>query len=108
MGRPWEGAKAFDASAPCSPLVQAAAIGHPRDGAIWLTVNGALRQRSTLAALIWPVADVIAFLSRSVRLGAGDLIFTGTPAGVGPLRPGDMVRGGIDGVNEFALAIGPR
>ena len=108
MGRPWEGAKAFDASAPCSPLVRASAIGHPRDGAIWLTVNGALRQRSTLAALIWPVADVIAFISRSVTLGAGDLIFTGTPAGVGPLRPGDVVRGGIDGVNEFTLAIGPR
>ena len=108
LGRPWEGAKAFDAAAPCSPLVRAAATQHPPRGAIWLTVNGALRQRATLADLLWPIADLIAFISRSVTLRAGDLIFTGTPPGVGALRPGDVVRGGVDGVADFAVTIGAR
>ena len=108
MSRPWEWAKSFDASAPCSPLHPVAAVGHPDTGRIWLEVNGAVRQQGDLRELIWPVADVISHVSRSVALQAGDLIFTGTPAGVGPLQPGDRVRGGVDGVAEFAFEVGPR
>ena len=104
-GRPWDMAKGFDASAPCSPLVPAATLGHPRDARIWLEVNGALRQEGKLDEMIWPIADVIAHLSRLVTLSAGDLIYTGTPAGVAALKPGDQVRGGVDGVAEFALSI---
>lgn len=105
-GRPWDMAKGFDASAPCSPLVPAAALGHPLDARIWLEVNGALRQEGRLDEMIWPVADVISHLSRLVTLAPGDLIYTGTPAGVAALAPGDRVRGGVDGVAEFTLSIG--
>jgi len=108
MGRPWEWAKAFDGSAPCSALVPASVAGHPQRGAIWLKVNGEERQRGDLAEQIWPVSDVIAHLSRSVQLKAGDLIFTGTPAGVGALQPGDRLEGGIEGIAEFSLDIAAR
>ena len=104
-GRPWDMAKGFDASAPCSPLIPAATLGHPQDARIWLEVNGALRQEGKLNEMIWPVADVISHLSRLVRLEAGDLIYTGTPAGVAALQRGDQVRGGVEGVAEFALSI---
>ena len=104
-GRPWDMAKGFDASAPCSPLIPAARLGHPQDARIWLEVNGALRQEGSLNEMIWPIADVIAHLSRLVTLAPGDLIYTGTPAGVAALQPGDRVRGGVDGVTEFALSI---
>ena len=104
-GRPWDMAKGFDASAPCSALIPAATLGHPQDARIWLEVNGALRQEGNLNEMIWPIADVISHLSRLVRLEAGDLIYTGTPAGVAALKPGDQVRGGVDGVTEFALSI---
>jgi len=102
---PWDMAKGFDASAPCSPLRPAAVTGHPSKGRIWLEVNGELRQQGDLDEMIYPVADVIAHLSRFVALAPGDLIFTGTPSGVGPLQRGDSVRGGVDGVTEFALTI---
>ena len=105
-GRPWDMAKGFDASAPCSPLVPVARTGHPRDARIWLEVNGQLKQEGNLNEMIWPVADVIAALSRLVALAPGDLIYTGTPAGVAALNPGDKVRGGVDGVTTFELAIG--
>ena len=108
QGRPWEVAKAFEASAPCSPLVGAAEIGHPGSGAIWLEVNGEVRQQGDLNEMIWPVADVIAYISQSVALTPGDLIFTGTPAGVGKLQPGDAVRGGVAGLGEFAFTVGAR
>jgi fumarylpyruvate hydrolase len=104
-GRPWDMAKGFDASAPCSPLIPAATLGHPRDARIWLEVNGDLRQQGNLNEMIWPIADVISLLSRLVTLAPGDLIYTGTPAGVAALKPGDQVRGGVDGVTEFALSI---
>lgn len=107
-GQPWEGAKAFDASAPSTALVPASETGHPEAGAIWLNVNGVERQRGDLADLIWPVKDLISFLSHSVVLKAGDLIFTGTPYGVGALQPGDVVEGGVDGVGQFTLTIGAR
>jgi fumarylpyruvate hydrolase len=104
-GRPWDMAKGFDASAPCSPLIPAATLGHPQDARIWLEVNGALRQEGNVNEMIWPIADVISHLSRLVTLAAGDLIYTGTPAGVAALQRGDKVRGGVDGVTEFALSI---
>jgi len=104
-GRPWDMAKGFDASAPCSPLIPAAKLGHPQDARIWLEVNGELRQEGNLNEMIWPIADMIGHLSRLVTLAPGDLIYTGTPAGVAALKPGDRVRGGVDGVAEFALSI---
>jgi fumarylpyruvate hydrolase len=105
-GRPWDMAKGFDASAPCSPLQQATWTGHPQEGRIWLEVNGEPRQEGNLNEMIWPVPDVIAYLSRFVTLAPGDRIFTGTPAGVGALYPGDHVRGGVDGVTSFELTVG--
>ncbi len=104
-GRPWDMAKGFDASAPCSPLIPAAKLGHPQDARIWLEVNGELRQEGHLNEMIWPIADVIGHLSRLVTLAPGDLIYTGTPAGVAALKPGDQLRGGVEGVTEFALSI---
>jgi fumarylpyruvate hydrolase len=108
LSRPWDWGKAFDASAPCSDITPVQESSHPSQGAIWLKVNGDVRQQGTLDELIWPVADVIAYVSRSVRLAPGDLIYTGTPAGVGQLKPGDKVTGGVDGVGEIAFEIGPR
>lgn len=105
-GGPWEAAKAFDHSAPCTPLVPAAACGHPRQGAVWLAVNGIERQRADVSGLLWPVAELVAMLSRSVTLLPGDLIYTGTPAGVGPLQPGDVVQGGVAGVGQFSMTVG--
>jgi fumarylpyruvate hydrolase len=104
-GRPWDMAKGFDASAPCSALHPVSEVGHPGEGRIWLEVNGALRQEGNLNELIWPVADVIAYLSRFVTLAPGDLIYSGTPSGVAALKPGDRVRGGVDGVDTFELEI---
>ena len=104
-GGPWAPAKAFDHSAPCTPLVPAVAGGHPQRGAIWLTVNGIERQRADLADLLWPVAELVAMLSRSVTLMPGDLVYTGTPAGVGPLQPGDVVRGGVADVGEISMTV---
>jgi fumarylpyruvate hydrolase len=105
-GGPWEPAKAFDHSAPCTPLVSTAVCGHPRRGAVWLTVNGIERQRADLAGLLWPVPELVAMLSRSVTLLPGDLIFTGTPAGVGSLQAGDVVSGGVAGIGEFSMTVG--
>jgi fumarylpyruvate hydrolase len=105
-GGPWEPAKAFDRSAPCSPLVPAEVCGHPRRGAVWLNVNGIQRQRADLSDLLWPVAELVAMLSRSVTLLPGDLIYTGTPAGVGPLQPGDVVSGGIADIGQFSMTVG--
>ncbi|EWM44606.1 fumarylacetoacetate (FAA) hydrolase family protein [Bordetella holmesii 70147] len=108
MGRPWDWSKAFDASSPITPLRPASEIGHPQKGRIWLDVNGSVRQQGDLAELIWSVPEVIAAISRSVALKPGDLIFTGTPAGVAALQPGDVARGGADGIGEFELTIGPK
>lgn len=104
-GRPWEASKAFDASAPCSPLVPAASCAAPTSGAIWLVVNGVERQRADLADLLWSVAEVISVISHSVTLRAGDLIFTGTPPGVGALVADDEVQGGVEGVASFTLSV---
>jgi fumarylpyruvate hydrolase len=103
MGRPWEMGKAFDESAPCSPLKPASAIGHPAEGAIWVKVNGQVKQQGDLAQQIWNVQEQIAYLSRLVTLQPGDLIFTGTPAGVGPVKGGDKLEGHVDGVGDLAV-----
>ena len=105
-GRPWDWGKGFDKSAPCGPLSPAACTGHPVAGRIWLSVNGDTRQQGDLAELIWSVPEIIAACSASVRLEPGDLIFTGTPAGVGPLLPGDHVIGGVDGIGTIEFTIG--
>lgn len=106
-GRPWDWGKAFDLSAPCAPIHPLAAVGHPDGEArIWLAVDGTVKQEATLAELIWSVPEIIAILSRSMEINPGDLIFTGTPAGVGAVTPGQRVTGGIDGLGEIAFAIG--
>lgn len=106
-GRPWDHAKAFDDSAPISVLQPAAKIGHPTSGRIWLAVNGQVRQDSNISELIWAVPEIIAALSRGWALAAGDLIFTGTPAGVGAISSGDVVTGGVDGIGEIQFSIAP-
>ncbi|HXZ49589.1 MAG TPA: fumarylacetoacetate hydrolase family protein [Usitatibacter sp.] len=103
MGRPWEMGKAFDESAPCSRLQPASAIGHPAKGAIWLKVNGEVRQKGDLAQQIWNVQEQIAHLSSMITLQPGDLIFTGTPAGVGPAKAGDRLEGHVDGVGDLSI-----
>lgn len=107
LGRPWDWGKAFDHSAPVAPLHPASAVGHPSRGRIWLAVNGRLRQDQDLSDLIWSVPEILAHASRALVLRAGDLIMTGTPAGVGPLAVGDRVSGGIEGLGEVAITIAP-
>jgi fumarylpyruvate hydrolase len=106
LGRPWEVGKAFDHAAPCSALVPASRIGHPATGKIWLDVNGETRQQADISAMIWNLPAVIAHLSRLFRLERGDLIFTGTPAGVGAVQRGDRLEGGVEGVGTLALTVG--
>jgi fumarylpyruvate hydrolase len=105
-GRPWDWGKAFDLSAPIGPLRRVKETGHPSKGRIWLAVNGTVKQDADLAELIWPVPDIISILSRSMVLKPGDLIMTGTPAGVGPIVSGDKVTGGIDTLVEIDITIG--
>lgn len=108
MSRPWDWAKGFDASAPCSALHPVQAVGHPDAGRVWLEVNGTVKQEGDLRDLIWPIADVISYVSQAVALAPGDLIYTGTPAGVGPLQPGDQIRGCVEGVADFSFSVGLR
>ncbi len=107
-GQPWEWGKAFDHSAPVGPIRRAAEIGHPDHGRITLAVGDALRQSGDLADMIWPVADIIATASRAMALAPGDLIFTGTPEGVGAVRPGDTLTGTIEGVGRVVVGIAAR
>ena len=100
-GRPWELGKAFDQSAPIGPLHPAGAVRNIHQAAIWLQVNGADKQRSDIDKLIWSVAETIAYLSKYFRLEAGDLIYTGTPEGVGPVVRGDKMTGGVDGLGTL-------
>ena len=103
MQRPWEMGKAFDNSAPCTPLKTVAMVGHPGKGAIWLKVNGETRQEGDLAQMIWSVPEMIAYLSKLITLRAGDLIMSGTPAGVGPVQRGDRLEGHVDGVGDLTI-----
>lgn len=105
LGRPWEVGKAFEYSAPCSELVSAADVGHPDSGAIWLKVNDELRQEGDLNQLIWKIPEVIAHLSGLFTLAPGDIIMTGTPAGVGPIKRGDKMHGHVDGITDLHVAV---
>jgi fumarylpyruvate hydrolase len=105
LGRPWEVGKAFEASAPCSPLRPAAEIGHPSQGAVWLDVNGERRQTGDLDQLIWKVPEMVSYLSALFRLARGDLIMSGTPAGVGPVKRGDVLRGHVEGVGDLEVLV---
>ena len=105
QGRPWEAGKSFDRSAPVSEIVPVASCGHPKNGRIWLTVNGEVRQDGDLSQLIWSVPEIIATLSALFELAGGDLIFTGTPAGVGPIEPGDRLSGGVQSVGEIEIDV---
>ncbi len=105
LGRPWEVGKAFEASAPCGPLVPASEIGHPAAGAVTLHVNGALRQQGDLNQLIWKVPEMISFLSGLFTLQPGDIIMTGTPAGVGAVVKGDVMKGAVAGIGEIEVTV---
>ncbi|MGJ4994690.1 fumarylacetoacetate hydrolase family protein [Bradyrhizobium sp. HKCCYLS3077] len=107
MQRPWEVGKSFDHSAPCSAVVPASKIGHPAKGKIWLSVNGTERQTGDLSELIWNVPEIIWKLSQQVELAAGDIIMTGTPAGVAAVVAGDKIECGVDGVGTLKVSIGP-
>ena len=106
MGRPWDWGKAFDRSAIIGPVHPVEKSSHPFEGAITLTVNGETKQSGDLAELIWSVPEVISILSHSMELKAGDLIMTGTPAGVGPLVTGDVCVVSIDGLGSITTTIG--
>jgi fumarylpyruvate hydrolase len=103
LGRPWEMGKSFDESAPVSALIPTSKIGHPAKGAIWLKVNGQVKQQGDLAMQIWSVPEQINYLSNLITLQPGDLIFSGTPAGVGPVKAGDKLEGHVDGVGELIV-----
>ncbi len=102
-GEPWEAAKAFDASAPVGPLALAADVGHPRSGGVWCDVNGVRRQDGDLADMLLAPEALLAALAATWPLQAGDLVFTGTPAGVGPLAAGDVVGAGVAGLEAIAF-----
>jgi fumarylpyruvate hydrolase len=105
LARPWEVAKAFEKSAPCSALVPAQHVERPDKGAIWLEVNGARKQTGDLSQMVWDVPHQIEFLSQLFELRAGDLIFTGTPAGVGAVVKGDRMKGHIDGIGDLDVVV---
>jgi fumarylpyruvate hydrolase len=105
---PWERGKSFDASAPCGPIHRVSEVGHPSRGVITLHVNDEERQRGDLCQMIWKVPDIIANLSASYRLAPGDLIMTGTPAGVGPVSPGDRIDAAIESIGKLVITIGAR
>ena len=105
-GRPWEMGKGWDHSAPCSALAPAAKIGHPSKGVIKLSVNGQVKQNSDLGAMIWKVPEMISYLSALVALAPGDLIYSGTPDGVGPVVKGDKLAGEIEKVGTLNVTIG--
>lgn len=107
-GRPWDFGKAFDHSAPVSPVTPLEAVPSLAQGRIWLAVNGEPKQDADLSELIWSVREHVSILSQSMTLAPGDLIMTGTPAGVGPVVPGDVITGGVEGLKDIHITIGPR
>ncbi len=104
-GQPWDVSKGFDRSAPVTAIRRAAEVGHLERGRIWIEVNGELRQQADLSEMIWNVPEIVAELSTLFDLAPGDLIFTGTPAGVGPVQRGDSLVGGIDGLETLRTTI---
>ncbi len=105
LKRPWETSKAFERSAPIGPLVPAASLGHPSEGRITLAVNGEIRQEGDLNQLIWKVPEMIAFLSGYFTLAPGDVILSGTPAGVGPVERGDRLEARIAGLPPLDVRV---
>ncbi len=108
QGRPWDWGKAFDRSAVIGPVFPVEKVGHPDKGSIKLTVNGDVKQDADLAELIWSVPEIISILSHSIALEPGDLIMTGTPAGVGAMVPGDVCVVSIEGLGSIETPIGPK
>lgn len=108
MGRPWDWGKAFDNSAPIAPIIPLADVPSVESARIWLAVNGETKQDADLADLIWSVREHVSILSRAMKLAPGDIIMTGTPAGVGAIVAGDVVTGGVDGIGTLEVTIGPR
>lgn len=105
MGRPWEIGKAFERSAPVGPVHPVAEVGHPEAGRVALEVNGELRQEGDLNQMIWKVPEMISFLSEHFELAGGDVILSGTPAGVGPVQKGDALRLTIEGLGEMTVRV---
>jgi len=105
-GQPWDMGKGFDHSAPCTAIHPVSKIGHIGSGAIWLKVNGVMRQNADVKDMIWNIPDTIAYLSGLVELFPGDLIFTGTPEGVAAVVAGDKLEGAVDGVDTLTVTIG--
>ena len=105
MGRPWEIGKAFERSAPCGPIHPVSAVGHPDSGALALTVNGDVRQTGDLNQMIWKVPEMISYLSAYFELAPGDVILSGTPAGVGPVEKGDTLVMTLDGLGRLEVVV---
>ncbi|MEM5403158.1 fumarylacetoacetate hydrolase family protein [Paraburkholderia unamae] len=105
MGRPWEIGKAFDLSAPVGPVHPASEAGHFENAGLWLTVNGETKQKSDVSHLIWSVAETVSYLSKFFRLEPGDVIFTGTPEGVGPVKTGDTLKVGVERLGELTVKV---
>ncbi|WP_046868337.1 fumarylacetoacetate hydrolase family protein [Microvirga massiliensis] len=105
LGRPWEIGKAFEHSAPCGPIVPAEKTGHLTEGSVTLEVNGQLKQKGDLNQMIWKIPEMISYLSDYFRLAPGDLIMSGTPAGVGAVKRGDTLLGKVEGVGELKVKV---
>jgi fumarylpyruvate hydrolase len=105
--RPWDTGKDFENSAILAPLTRAGDFGEPGERRIFLKVNGALRQEGRLSDMVWSPVEIVRHLSTLYHLRPGDLIMTGTPAGVGALQPGDSLSGGVDGLDDVTVTIGP-
>lgn len=103
--RPWEIGKAFEHSAPIGAIAPASKVGHPDSGSISLTVNGESRQKGDMNQMIWKIPEMIAYLSEYYEIGAGDLIMSGTPAGVGPVVRGDVMVGAAEGIGEITVKV---
>ena len=105
MGRPWDVGKAFDYAAPCGEIVPASVCGHPEDARIWLEVNGEVRQDGNINQLIWNIPETISYLSGLFTLAPGDLIYSGTPSGVGAIVRGDVMHGTVEGIGEITVKV---
>jgi len=105
LGRPWEIGKAFEMSAPAGPIQPVAQVGHPADGEIWLKINEELKQSGNLNQMIWKTPEMISILSSLFTLQPGDVILTGTPAGVGPVHRGDRLHGHVAGVGDLHITV---